>query len=240
MSYEPEPELTPPGNPLPWTPEAMDFRPTPGRKLMFYWLVFSGGYALIFLVFPALLVYRTVRRRSGGSKLLLAAYVAVTLLPYLYVTIRHYLWYHLQGLRPPIGFTFLLDDPAGLGAARYVGKVLLLPVMGTIAALPGAAFFVALVSLSLRRRWARVLLLIALSVAAAVALAVVLLWVNARWMDPHRMDPTEGYSWEGWYSIWLLGAYAMGMLILLWLVLRTVFRLLRWAVRRLIPQAKPA
>ena len=79
-------------------------------------------------------------------------------------------------------------------------------------------------------------LLLGSSVVLAAIIALLIL-VLAGWSG--WKDPSERYSWEGWYLVWPLGVYAAGTLILLSVVLKMAFRLLRAAVARIIPQTKP-
>jgi hypothetical protein len=75
------------------------------------------------------------------------------------------------------------------------------------------------------------------SVVLAAVLGVFGVVVDA-W---HRWEvPSEPYSWAGWYLVWPVGVYAAAALMLVWIVLKAAYRLLRRAVRRVIPQAKAA
>src|SRR5262249_55847367 len=98
-------------------------------------------------------------------------------------------------------------------------QLLLLALFG----LPAVSFLASALSQARRKHWAWLGLLLLAALAVAVTLAFV--WLR---YDAPEMDPDQHYSWKGWYWIGLAGAYAVGLLLIVVLVLRALGRLLRW------------
>jgi hypothetical protein len=176
-------------------------------------LLFFGQASLIVLVFPGLLVYWAVRRRSWKLGVLPALYIGLLC------------W----GI-----YLFVANSPEGppnewiwfFGSHSYSRPLAtLLPVVFALVGLPNVVPWMLLIAWLRRRRWQRIGLLLAASIAAAAAIAVPFLRY-----DGQQMDPWEYYSWPGWLALWFLGAYATGALILAWVVLKTLYRWLRRGV----------
>jgi hypothetical protein len=121
---------------------------------------------------------------------------------------------------------FLLRDsplvppiPTRFYALALVAILVLLALLGT----PLLAFVLRLLRECVRRRWGRVLGLLAGSAAVASGLAWWLVTV-----DVADMQPTEYYSAERWYAVWFLGVYAVGAVLLLDTAARWVGRRFRF------------
>ncbi len=108
------------------------------------------------------------------------------------------------------------DGP--LGAPGVPSKPLLL----------AAIYLAALLVCAFRRRWWSVAAWLAVFPLAIIVIAVVLLWDDARFMDP-----MEHYSWSGWYQVALVGIAVAGAMVVPWLVVRQVWRAIRWGARRM-------
>jgi hypothetical protein len=198
LTYAPEPVLAVPGQPLPWTPGALGSGRT--RPMPAWAVAFYGlMYSGVYALIIVVFPGRLVYQtvRQGSG----GARLLVT--AYVAIAFVPYVY---------VAMHYLWRSGA---------------IMDAIASLPDAAFFVALVSMSVRRQWTRVGLLVAFSVVAGAALAAVLLWA-----DPRSMDTANEYSWKGWYLAWLLGAYGTGALLVLAYVVRAAARGIRRRFRR--------
>jgi outer membrane protein assembly factor BamB len=80
---------------------------------------------------------------------------------------------------------------------------------------------------TVRRRWWRAVALL----AASLALSALLGWLWLRY-DARTLESWEHYSEDGWYTVWLLGAYVSGGLLLLAWLGRVAVRLTRRVLRR--------
>jgi hypothetical protein len=155
------------------------------------------------------LAFRAVRQRSRRLGVLAAASAAVLLV----AAVHRYLTHPL----------FSLPSPPDL----WYQQLLELPVvciMGIAMGLPAMTFFVFPVGWIRTRRWRQLGLFLALAMALSIASALILLVVDAA-----RKGPLEGYTWRGWYTVFLLGAYAVGALALAAIVVRWISS--RWKTR---------
>jgi outer membrane protein assembly factor BamB len=117
--------------------------------------------------------------------------------------------------------------------ALFLGRRYLLPAI--VLAGPPLLFLGLVARSAFRRRWRSVALLLAFGVLATLITAAVWLALDAR-----HMDPAEHYSWRGWYAVSLVGVYAWGVLLLVGLCGRALFRPGRWLVSRLMRRLRPA
>jgi hypothetical protein len=109
----------------------------------------------------------------------------------------------------------------------------LVPLSIAVVALAG--IFLSWGYLALKRSWRKLGVWLAGSILITLALAVPTLWYDAS-----GMDPATRYSWEGWYWIWLAGVLIVSALVVLGLLLRAAYRLLRRGLRRLLASPEPA
>ncbi|HKI33196.1 MAG TPA: PQQ-binding-like beta-propeller repeat protein [Gemmataceae bacterium] len=104
------------------------------------------------------------------------------------------------------------------------------PLVLALLGLPVLVFAGRAVAWAVQGRWRRVGLLLAGSVLVTLPLAALLLWIDGR-----NLGPTQHYATDGWYSGWVMGAYATGALLVLGWLLRAAFRVVRrmarWAFR---------
>ncbi len=151
----------------------------------------AAGLAVVNVVIP-LLVLRLIVGRKRVFRLwalmFLPVAAAVPLLAYLWLTP----WL-------PVGESKLVETE---------GRVFL---AGTLGGLPVVLYFGIVGNALVLLRWRRVVLLggLTLGMAAIVGGAWVL-------FDMRSMVALERYGWEGWYLVFLVGAYAAGVLWVLW------------------------
>jgi outer membrane protein assembly factor BamB/tRNA A-37 threonylcarbamoyl transferase component Bud32 len=188
--------------PLPWfTAEFTDFTRLAAPTAV------AVTACLGLLIVPALLIARAARRRAWRSALTAALYVGACLA--------------LLGLSSVRSLSFGV-----IGAERgwrAVAEGLFVALVG----LPIVAFAWYAFRSARRRDWRRLGALLALSVALTLLIAAVMLWVDAR-----RLEPSQHYSPRGWYTAWFLGAYAAGVVLVLGIVLAGIGRLLWRGPRR--------
>jgi len=95
-----------------------------------------------------------------------------------------------------------------------------------LAGLPVVAFLGRVGSAVWQLRWQRFAWCLGGSVVLSVVLAVVWLALD------NRLGPTDRYTWEGWPTAWYLGAYATGLLLILWAFLKVIGTVAGRGVRR--------
>jgi outer membrane protein assembly factor BamB/tRNA A-37 threonylcarbamoyl transferase component Bud32 len=88
---------------------------------------------------------------------------------------------------------------------------------------------------ALVRRWKTVAWLLTSFLAATLLIAGAWLAFDAR-----RMDPSEHYTWRGWYVVLLIGAYAWPIVAVAAIGLRALFRFGWWLLSRLVRRPQPA
>jgi tRNA A-37 threonylcarbamoyl transferase component Bud32 len=150
-------------------------------------------------------------------------------------------WLVLRTLRPPwrMSLASLLHWPLAAaissgGFVLLIGLVRVLPVInGTpgaplplrddvmaaaivLAGLPVVALVARLGADAWHRRWRRLTALLGLWLAVSAALAGLLIW-----FDP-RLDPLDLYTCESWPTIVAPGAYATGLVLVIWAVLKGI------------------
>ena len=107
--------------------------------------------------------------------------------------------------------------------------VLLGVAMLSMSGLPIVVYAAALGTALVRGRWRNLAVLV-----AGAVLAAVLIGANLLRSDMSMMPAIEHYNWSGWHQMLLLGAYAVGVLVLLARPARGVARFVwRRARRRL-------
>jgi outer membrane protein assembly factor BamB/tRNA A-37 threonylcarbamoyl transferase component Bud32 len=125
-----------------------------------------------------------------------------------------------------------------LNASRFIAPVhSVMAEAGNSAlfGLPALVFLWRALVWTVQGRWRRVGLLLAASVLLTLPLAGVMLW-----NDRLNVGPGRHYVAEGWYAAWLLGAYMAGLLLMLELVLRAAYRVVRGAGRWVYQLFRPA
>jgi hypothetical protein len=96
------------------------------------------------------------------------------------------------------------------------------------AGLPGVVFAALLALWAVQRRWWRLGALVATFLLASLVLTTI-----GFWTDPRRQDPLQQYSWDGWYFILCIGAFAAGALALVLMLVGPVVRVIwRWSLSR--------
>ena len=103
-----------------------------------------------------------------------------------------------------------------------------------IMALPVWVFVGLLGAWVIRRHWMRLAGLLGLSLILSVLIGALVLWPDAS-----TMSPLEHYSWNGWYMIWFVGAYATGAVVLVVLLAGPIVRAGWRKVRYLLGRATP-
>jgi outer membrane protein assembly factor BamB len=110
----------------------------------------------------------------------------------------------------------------------------LIPVGHALLGLPILVFLGQMVVWGVQGRWRRVSVLLAASVLLSVPLGAFWMWQHAS-----SLGPTQHYDRDGWYSGWVMGAYATGALLVLGWLLRGAYRGLRrigrWTLRLVRP-----
>jgi hypothetical protein len=159
--------------------------------------VLHGVSVLVALAVPGQFAYWALRRKSLQLHLLVLTGAAAVLGAFLY------------SYRP-------LPGPGPLGEFGVACVCAL--IMG-VATLPVLALVGLLIAYVRRRQWARIGWLLGLSLVLSLAIAALLLALDVR-----QMEPSEQYSWDGWYTVWALGAYAAGTVALVGLAMRNCWR----------------
>ncbi len=143
--------------------------------------------SLVILLIPYWLIRAAVRRRDLGRWRSMLIVTGLAVLTFGIIALRFL-------SRDPQG-----DLPLGPLLAMSVGGLALL------------AWPRALLSSLFRGDWRRVRWLLGGTLAASIALAAIVLSVASQWKSPE-----QHYSWQRWWLILLLGAFAVGMLMVLW------------------------
>jgi hypothetical protein len=107
-------------------------------------------------------------------------------------------------------------------------KVVFPPMM-----IAGSIYLLPLLVCAVRRRWRGVAVWLAALLVITVGIAILSLWIDAR-----EMDAMEHYSWSGWYQVEYFGVSAAGVLVVLWFIVRLVWRLMRWGAGRIVAMAR--
>ncbi len=99
----------------------------------------------------------------------------------------------------------------------------------------GWLFLLTLLVGAVRRRWRSVAAWLAVFLVATALIAILSLWGDAR-----AMGPMEHYSLSSWYQVGYFGISAAGALLVLWFIVRLLWRLGRWCVGRILARARAA
>jgi hypothetical protein len=161
-----------------------------------------GLLALGTLVLPGWLVLRTLRppwRMSVASLLSWPLAVAIACGGFLLV---FGVVMAAPELSVPAGTSFLRDALVALAIL--------------LGGLPVVAFAGRLGADAWHRRWRRLAACLSLWLAVSTALAALFLWFD------RQLDPLDHYTYDGWPTIVVPGAYAMGIVLLVWAFLKGV------------------
>ena len=162
-----------------------------------------GLLALSILVLPGWLVLRTLRppwRMSLASLLSWPLAVAIACGGFLFVLGEVMAAPELNALAGK-SFPFLIRE-ALVAAAILLGG------------LPVVAFAGRLGADVWHRRWRRLAASLGLCLAVSTALAALFLWFD------RQFDPLDHYTYDGWPTIVVPGAYATGVVLLAWALLK--------------------
>ena len=99
----------------------------------------------------------------------------------------------------------------------------------------GWLFLLTLLVGAVRRRWRSVAAWLAVFLVATALIAILSLWGDAR-----AMGPMEHYSLSSWYQVGYFGISAAGVLLVLWFIVRLLWRLGCWCVGRILARARAA
>jgi tRNA A-37 threonylcarbamoyl transferase component Bud32 len=231
------------GDPRDYDPEGRD----PRNSVLLPWatkrgyeaVVIAAGLALFWLVVPGLLIVVAWRRRSWRWGILAALMVGIGVTAWFSqwipakpqmsqtVTTFEELWDEVEAIAnqtilSEYGFPFAWLDPLLKHLAFPEDTRLFRIVLGA----PLAFWSLAATWWLARQRWGRLGLLLAVTLLGAGAMAVVDL------RKAGRLDPTEFYTWDGWYMIFLPGTYTASLVLLLAAALVFMVRMSRWLLRR--------
>jgi hypothetical protein len=166
------------------------------------------GATLINVCIPLAILWLATRRRFWSVRLLLAlpAAVAIPLTAFSAVVSL------IPGRQPP-----------NSGVGYWILLVTILSMSGLPIVVYAAALGLALV----RRRWWRMGLLVAAAVLAGILIGAIMLWSDAL-----AKPLIEHYNWSGCHQAVLLGAYAVGAIVILARPARGIARFLKRLLRR--------
>jgi hypothetical protein len=162
---------------------------------------------LINVCIPLAIVWLATRRRFWSVRLLLALPATAAALQ--------------------VGFSALTSlVPDGLESPQPLWLVLLGVAVISMTGLPILFFAAALGSAVVRRRWRKIGVLVAGACVAALLIGAITLR-----SDMLAKPLIERYDWSGWHQAGYLGAYAMGVLVLLARPARAIARFV-WRLAR--------
>jgi hypothetical protein len=168
-----------------------------------------GLYSLVVLVIPAWLLRGVLRRRwTLPSLLLVPVAFAVGFFGYKMMTT-------LTDHKP-----WLPDGPV------------IVQLLAAATGVPLVAFPVLVVAWTVRARWSRLAWLLSASLTLSLAIPAIMLLIDSR-----GMDPSEHYSWTGWYVIVIMAGYAAALLTLAGMLLARIVQAIRSVIRRLAEAA---
>lgn len=225
-TYAPLRQMALPRRPLPWADSDAA-------------LVLSGAVTLLLAGIPVLLVGWAIRRRSWLVGLLSLCYAGLSL------------WLPWRGLVPAavaMGYALWLGGwagkarrwqvlavaivYAGLALAVGYGSTAAAPSPGgpvwfrtlemTVVGTPALAFWTMCGGAIARRRWGALAMLLAGSLLLAVLAAV-----PALVSDSADLGPDEAYEWRGAYAVWFVGVSLTGLIALVIVGGKWLFRRLR-------------
>jgi len=200
-----------------------------------YLFLSMGGLALVNLIIPLVILRLATRKRIWGVRLLLALPVVVA------IPAAAYRWWpgfaagSLDGASAVVrlwdvdqqtlttGFKLLDEIRQTFG---WFFPITIFSLI-TLAGIPFAVFAIVVGSSLAHRSWKRLLWLFGLTALSSAV--VVACWL---WWDMRGMMAIEHYTWSGWYTIALLGAYTVGVLAVIAWTARGLFRFVRRLGRR--------
>jgi hypothetical protein len=101
---------------------------------------------------------------------------------------------------------------------------------------PKVALLALLIHCTYRREWRRLVRWLVILVGVTMLMGGFLLIAE----NSHRpLDASEHYAWDGWYLLWLMGAYLTGVLTIAVLVSHPVIKLVWRRIRSSPEGAKP-
>ncbi len=159
------------------------------------------GLALVNAVVPIGLLRLAARRRPWTIRLLMALPVAAALPLWVFQTVE-----------PLI--------PTQIGVTPVSTRLVF--VLGTLTGLPIVLYAVSIVANLFRRRWKALAWVAGLTVIGSALIAAAWLWADSR-----TMPAIEHYSRSGWPLVLVPGAYAVGVLLLIGLILTRPYRWIR-------------
>jgi outer membrane protein assembly factor BamB len=186
-------------------------RPLPWTGLVLFTIGPKGflafvGLALINVAVPLALLGLAARRRPWTLRLLMALPVAAAVPLTVFQTVE-----------PLV--------PAEIGSQPVSSRVVF--ALATLAGVPIVVFTVAVGWAFARRRWRRLALVAGLALVTSAIVAAAWLWRDSR-----GMPAIEHYDRSNWHLATLMGAYSVGVLILVGWPIRAAYRILRRPWRR--------
>jgi len=191
---------------LPWAPSEAEWAAGKGEILKNAGL--AAGLAFVVVLFPFWMIRAGVRRKEPG-------------------------WWRaaliVSGMS--VFATSLIVFRFAPPGAVWHDVPWALPIAIGIAALPGVAWIAALLRNLINWEWRQLTRLLGGSLLAAAALAALILSLSAS-----QKPPEQHYSWHAWWFILLLGAHAVGTLLVAWRILGPgIIRLWKYARRKFAP-----
>jgi hypothetical protein len=131
---------------------------------------------------------------------------------------------------------WILDvDPTVFASSGWQEQLLVTLLIAPMIMAPAVVFVAVMVRALHRGAWRKLGLWLGLSMAAAAVLGALWLWRDAR-----SLGAEQHYQWGGWYVIWLMGAYIIGVLLAAGWLLRRIWQLVQWGRRRLFSRKELA
>ncbi len=194
---------------LPWAPSQAEW--DAGKANLLRQAGLFVGLAFVVLLIPFWLIRAGVRRKDLGAwrAALIVAGVGICTTS-------------LLAFRP--------DPPGGFWRENSWA----LPIAMGLAALPGLTWLATLLRTVFTGEWRRLTWLLGSTTLLSVVLAMFIMSLEAK-----RMPPEQHYSWHAWWFILLLGAHAIGALLVLWNIFSPGFRWLLKFCRMKLARTQP-
>ena len=175
------------------------------------WQIFVGTAlcSLGLLVFPGWLVFRAAAPSRVASLMALPIAGAVA----------------YAGLKLLVLVRPILNGTSGRQVPYAEWAVAMMALCG----LPGVAFLGRLGAALWYRQWWRLARWLGLSVVLSILLAVLMLGMDT------RLGPSDHYTWTDWPEAWYVGAFATGLLVIPWVLLKAIGTAVVRGVRKRLP-----